>query len=217
LGIAACHACGFVLDLRSRDPVADEALDRLTKAAPAATSVPMPEKFVVDERPGRFEVRWRWFGFSHVFLGFFSLVWNGFMVMWFGTALIEKEPMMALFGSLHALAGLTVGYLALTGFTNSTRVSLENGQLTVKHGPLPWPGGGSWRRDELAQLYGEEDVRRGRNGVSIVYTLAAMLRDGRRVKLVKGLAEKAQVLWLERTFEGRMQIVDVPVTGEVRK
>lgn len=44
-----------------------------------------------------------------------------------------------------------------------------------------------------------------------------MLRDGRRVKLVQGLAEKAHVLWLERSFENRMQIADLPVTGELQK
>jgi hypothetical protein len=44
-----------------------------------------------------------------------------------------------------------------------------------------------------------------------------MLRDGRRVKLVTGLTDKAQVRWLERTFETRMGIVDVPVEGELAR
>jgi hypothetical protein len=79
------------------------------------------------------------------------------------------------------------------------------------------PGSGAWRKEDLAQLYGEEHVSRGKNGASVTYSLNAMLRDGRRVKMLKGLTERAQVLWLERTLEGRMSIVDVPVTGELQK
>jgi len=138
-------------------------------------------------------------------------------VMWFGIAIAGRQPVMALFGTLHAAVGIGVAYSTLCGFLNSTRISLEHGVLTVKHGPLPWTGAGQWRRDDLAQLYAEAVVSSGRNGRSTRYSLNAMLRDGRRVKLLKGLEERAQVIWLERTLENRMQIVDAPVDGEIEK
>lgn len=203
------------MDLRTRATADQARLDALTKPPPAA--LPLPEKFKVTNEPGRLDVRWRWFSPVHLFTAFFALLWNGFMVMWFGIAIFQGEAVMALFGSLHAAVGIGIAYLSLTGFVNSTRVSLEQGVLTIKHGPLPWPGSGSWKKADLAQLYGEERINRGRNGTTVQYSLNAMLRDGRRVQLLKGLTEKAQVLWLERTLENRLDIVDVPVAGELGK
>ncbi len=215
LGIASCHACNVVLDLRTRDAATDARLDVLTRPPPAA--LPLPEKFKVNDASGRLDISWRWFSPAHLFLAFFAVFWNGFMVMWFGIAIAQGEAVMALFGTLHAAVGIGVAYSALCGFINSTRITLEHGALTVKHGPLPWTGSGSWRREDLAQLYGEEVVSNGKNGRYTRYSLNAMLRDGRRVKLLKGLEERAQVIWLERTLESRMQIVDAPVEGELEK
>ncbi|MBL8919602.1 MAG: hypothetical protein JNJ54_12115 [Myxococcaceae bacterium] len=216
LAIASCHACGAVMDLKTRTPADESRLDALTRPAPPP-ALPLPEKFTVAETPGRLEVTWRWFSAVHVFLFFFALFWNGFLVLWFGIALAQGELVMALFGSLHAAVGIGLAYSVLTGFVNRTRIALEHGVLTVKHGPLPWPGSGEWKREDLAQLYGEQHVSRGKNGTTTTWSLNAMLRDGRRVKLLKGLTERAQALWLERTLEGRMSIVDAPVVGEMEK
>lgn len=206
------------MDLRNRTPADEARLDALTRPARPPAALPLPEKFKVEETPGRLHVSWRWFSpVQHLFLAFFALFWNGFMVMWFGIAISQGQLPMALFGTLHAGVGVFLAYSVLTGFLNSTRIGLEQGVLTVKHGPLPWPGSGAWRKEDLAQLYGEEHVSRGKNGTSVTYSLNAMLRDGRRVKVLKGLTERAQVLWLERTLEGRMSIVDVPVAGELQK
>jgi hypothetical protein len=215
LGIASCRACDAVLDLRSRSPADEARLDALTRPAPAA--VPLPQKFQVSEAPGSLDVRWRWFTPAHLFLVVFALFWNGFMATWFTISFTQGAWEMAAFGTLHAGVGVMMGWWALGGLVNSTHVSLGQGTLTVKHGPLPWPGNGTWKREDLAQLYGEENVSRGKNGTTVTWSLCAMLRDGRRVKLLKGLTEKAQVLWLESTLEKRMNIVDAPVTGEMQK
>lgn len=161
---------------------------------------------------------WRWRSVATAFLFVFALFWNGFLVVWFSTAFASGTTEMALFGSIHALVGVGLAYSVLMQLFNSTRVTLEQGVFQVRHGPLPWLGGGSWKREDLAQLYGEQVVRNTKNGGRVFsYDLRAMLRDGRRVKLVTGLTDKAQVRWLERTFETRMGIVDVPVEGELAR
>lgn len=215
LGIATCHACGEVLDLRTRSPADEARLDALTRPAPSG-AVPLPQKFQVTDSGGQLEVRWRWFNAGHVFSLGFAVLWNAFMVAWMGGAILGKAWPMVAFGSLHALVGVGLAYWSLAGLLNSTRVRLSQGELRVTHGPVPWPGG-LWRREDLAQLYGEESASRRNNRTHLTWTLCAMTRDGRRHSLVKGLTEKAQVLWLERTLEARMNIVDQPVHGEMAK
>lgn len=204
------------MDLRTRSGATNELVDALTRPAPPP-ALPLPEQFKVVETPGRLDVRWRWFAPVHLFLLVFALFWNGFMVMWFSIALAQGITAMALFGSFHAIIGIGVGYGALAGLINSTRISLEGGLLSVRHGPLPWVGAGDWKKEDLAQLYGEQRVISGKNGRRTTFSLNAMLRDGRRVTLVKGLTDKTQALWLERALETRLQIVDAPVRGELDK
>jgi hypothetical protein len=218
LGIATCGACGTVMDLRTRAAATDDRLEDLTRPPPPRPAIPLPETFQVNDSGGRFSVSWRWRSLGVAFLAFFAVFWNGFMVLWFSIALASGQWMMAAFGSLHAGVGLFLAYGVLSQLLNTTAITLEQGVLRVKHGPIPAPGGGEWTRADLAQLYGEESVRSTKNGGRVFsYDLCAMLRDGRRVKLVKGLKDKGQVLWLERALETRMDIVDVEVEGELAK
>jgi hypothetical protein len=218
LGIATCGACGAVMDLRTRAAATDEKLEALTRPPPPAPAIPLPEAFEVQDGQGRFSVSWRWRSLGVAFLAVFALFWNGFMLVWFSIAIATSQWAMAAFGTLHALVGLFLAYSVVSQLLNTTRVTLEHGVLRVTHGPIPAPGGGEWKREDLAQLYGEQIERRTKNGGRVFsYDLNAMLRDGRRVKLVKGLTDKAQVLWLERALETRMHIVDVPVAGELAK
>ncbi|MDX2014677.1 MAG: TFIIB-type zinc ribbon-containing protein [Myxococcaceae bacterium] len=218
LGIATCGDCGAVMDLRTRSAATDDRLEALTRPPPPRPAIPLPEPFQVNDSGGRFSVSWRWRSLGVAFLAFFAVFWNGFMVVWFSIALATGEWVMAAFGSLHAGVGLFLAYTVVSQLLNSTHITLEQGVLQVKHGPVPAPGGGQWTRADLAQLYGEEVVRNTKNGGRVFsYDLSAMLRDGRRVKLVKGLKDKGQVLWLERALESRLDIVDVPVAGELPK
>lgn len=218
LGIATCGECGAVMDLRTRTAATDDQLEALTRPPPPPPAIPLPEAFQVQDGQGRFSVSWKWRSLGVAFLAFFALFWNGFMVVWFSIAIASGQWAMAAFGTLHALVGLFLAYSVLSQLLNTTVVTLEQGVLRVKHGPVPALGGGEWKREELAQLYGEEIERRTKSGGRVYsYDLNAMLRDGRRVKLVKGLTQKGQALWLERALETRMNIIDVPVAGELPK
>lgn len=219
LGIATCGACGTVVDLRTRAAATNDRLDALTRPPPPRPAVPLPEAFQVDERDGRFSVTWRWRKLESVVpFAFMAVFWNAIVL----TSLFSWKGKQwsgdATFHLLFAALGVHLVYTAVTRLFNSTTITLEHGVLRVKHGPIPALGGGAWQRDDLAQLYAEEIVQLRRNRAeSHTYDLNAMLRDGRRVKLIKGLKDKGQVRWLERTLETRMDIVDIEVEGELAK
>jgi hypothetical protein len=94
---------------------------------------------------------------------------------------------------------------------NSTRIAVEGGILTVRHGPLPWPGNRSLPVADLQQLFCEEVV--GSKG-SRSYRLNAVLKTGKKLRLVTALKEPDQALYLEQLLETRLGIVDVAVAGE---
>lgn len=215
IAVAKCHACNAVYDLSGRKarglevPASRPKLQRAKAALPA--------RFEVEDDGTTTRISWRWFTLRTLALAAFCVFWDGFLIVWYGAALSSpKTPVMAvLFPLLHVGAGAGLTYTVLTGFINRTRVEVNRALLTIRHGPLPWVGNRVLPGRSLAQLYGEEVTSKSRNGTSVTYSLFALDREGRKVKLLSGLEEKDQVLYLEQTLERRLGIEDVPVDGEV--
>jgi hypothetical protein len=90
---------------------------------------------------------------------------------------------------------------------NRTTIKVDGGMLTVKHGPVPWPGNSNWRTEEILQVYVEVLPRPSLSRVR------AVLKDGRRVSLTWYLAG-AKIIWarnIEREIEKHLRIPDRPI------
>jgi hypothetical protein len=166
-----------------------------------------------------FVITRRWFSAKTVFLLFFCIFWDGFLVMWYSLATRgHGTPIFAfLFPLLHVGAGAYLTWQALCGLINRTRIEVHLRELRIKHGPLPWPGNRRLPVSSLKQLFSEERVSRSgnRNSTTRRYHLNAVLRDGRKVTLLDNLDEADQALYLEQEIERRLGIVDAPVAGEL--
>jgi hypothetical protein len=106
---------------------------------------------------------------------------------------------------------LFLTYATLCHLVNRTRIAVESGVLSVRHGPLPWPGNRTMAVAELSQLFCEEHVtRKGPR----TYSVNALLKAGGKVTLLRGLKQPDQALYIEQLLETRLGIVDVPVPEE---
>jgi hypothetical protein len=115
-------------------------------------------------------------------------------------------------------AGLTLafGYLAFAHLFNRTRVVVNEDEIAVKHGPIPWPGGDEVRVADLEQLFVEREVygttRRSR---TVEFRVRAKTRSGRDVLVVNGPMSPDRARAIEATIEAYLQIADAPVSGEL--
>lgn len=213
--LATAPAIGGVRESSGSAPVA-------VQSGGARASVPMPPRFKL-EHGANLKITWRWFGPQFLFLVFFCIFWDGFLLVWYSVAIGAMlsgagggGAVMVLFPLLHVAVGVALTYYTVCGFVNSTVIEAGSGRLTVKHGPLPWRGNLDIEASTLEQLYGEEIVHRGKNGnVSRTYDVSAVDRDGVARKIVKGLPEAAQALFLEQALESQLSISDRPVGGEL--
>lgn len=218
LSLARCTACRAVFDLAGRSSQIVQALPA-ARPTPMRARVPLPPKFQVDESASGLKVSWRWFGPASVFLAFFCLFWDGFLVVWYSIALFAEETpvVMVLFPLIHVAVGVGLTWYTVATFVNRTELEITRGRLQVRHGPLPWGKPVDVDGRALKQLYGVEKISRGKNGVSVTYTLNAIDRAGVRQTLLKGLEGLDQVLWLEQALERQLAIEDTPVEGEVAR
>jgi hypothetical protein len=144
----------------------------------------------------------------------FAIVWDGFLVFWYVQAARSGNAVGLLFPILHAAAGFYLTYGAIAGLFNRTVIAASKDKLSIRHGPIPWPGNRDIPTADLKQLFCEEVITRGKNGPSATYHLAAMLDDGKKIRLIKSLPEPDQALYLEQALESRLGIVDVEMEGE---
>jgi hypothetical protein len=178
---------------------------------------PLPAGLTVRGDMPPYTIARRWFSFVHVLTFVFSVFWNGFLVFWYAV-LLKDVPfggeagwmalLPVLFPLLHVGAGIGLFYFSMAGFFNSTVIEVSGDALAVRHGPLPWPGNRKIRRTDLKQLYCEEKTTRNRTGVSVTYTLNAVLSNFHKLPLVRSLPEKDQAQYLESFIEEKMGIRD---------
>jgi hypothetical protein len=160
----------------------------------------------------------RWFRPMLLFMAVWCVIWDTGLISFYAAALFGRHahahataPLW--FPLLHVGVGIAVTYTTICGFVNTTRIAIENGALSVRHGPLPWPGNRDVAIASIAQLFCREHV--GSKG-SRRYSVNALLKQGTTTTLLKGLTDAEQALYVEQLVEKRLGIVDAPVAGEYR-
>ncbi|HSU15354.1 hypothetical protein [Longimicrobium sp.] len=210
-GLAKCRTCNNVFRFT------DVAPELAAPAARARIPVEKPRSVVTSEFGGELTLEYRWFSWKYLFLAFFCLFWDGFLVVWYAIAVRSGNPVLMLFPLLHVAVGIGLTYATLAGFVNTTTVRIDAGRIRVRHHPLPWGRTVELGVVEVKQLFCQEKISRGRNGVSYTYDLVALLHDGTRRKVLGGLDYPELPLYLEQNAESWLKIRDEPVVGELAR
>src|SRR4029079_1909834 len=149
------------------------------------------------------------------FLLLFCFVWDGFLVFWYSMVFAmwngNAGPIVLLpllFPILHVTMGIGLTYTVLCTFVNRTTISVSYGELSVRHGPLFWPGTSWHMATDIKQLYCTDTWSRGKYGGSYTYNVMAVKSDDVRVKLISGLEELDDALFIEQEIEQHLKIRD---------
>lgn len=206
--VAKCAACSAVFSFEGQ--LADVPLAR------RQLELPLPKGMAVEHQGYELAITRRWLSAQFYFLVFFCLFWDGFLCVWYSIALSQRAWSMAAFALLHTAVGLGLTYYTLAGFLNSTLIRVSPSQIGVAHRPLPWWGRRQIDSSAIAQIFCKERITRGKT-TTITYEVLAATHAGAQEKLVGGLPNSDQALYLEQEIERFLNIKDVPVVGELRK
>jgi hypothetical protein len=174
-------------------------------------------RFKVEEWGSELAVSYSWFTWGVLFLVFFCVIWDGFLVFWYGIGLSEGAPwIMFVFPLLHVAVGVGLTYFVICCFINSTTIRVAGGEIEVKHGPLPCGKTQRVTTAELEQLFCKEEISRNKNSTSYKYHVMARLTGGADKKLISGFDDATQAVYLERLIEKHLRIEDRALSGEHR-
>ncbi|MCC7014908.1 MAG: hypothetical protein IT454_20265 [Planctomycetes bacterium] len=207
-GVFVCGHCGALATLPGTP----------LQAPRARPKAPMPSSVKLERDERGAQLTWRWFQPLHVLLACFCIAWDGFLVVWysivFGGEVVNW--IMMLFPIGHLAVGVALTYATLAGFVNSTRITLDRRELSVRHGPLPWAGNRTLPAADIAQLYCKSKVRRGKRGsTSTTYELWLATKSNRSFKLVGGAESDEQVIFLEQWLETALGLENREMPGEL--
>lgn len=217
-----CHALVNLRDIVPPENFAENAL-RANRPRPA---VPQPEKLTVEDNGSQLVISWRWFDWSVLWLIFFCIAWDSFLVFWYWMGLAVQDRVWMWFTFVFPIAHVAVGiwltYFTLACLVNRTQISVDHEQLRVRHGPLPWPGNVVLPAPEIVQVYvsaahacepAPDDPGCTVNQSSSC-TLKIILHDGTGRKLLS-LSEPDMAMFIEQAIEKFLGLGDEPVAGEL--
>ena len=182
---------------------------------------PPPKGISVDAKDHYLFIKRRWFRWSFIFLTFFCLFWDGFLVVWYTIALSANTGSIGvafiLFPLIHVAVGLGLTYYTVAGYLNSTYLMINSETLRIQHKPLPWFGQCEVNLADVKQFYCKERVRRTKNGRSYSYELSYIDANKRHHKLLGNLPDASSTQYLEDVLEIYLGIKDRRVHGEYPK
>lgn len=220
-GLAKCRSCNAVF------PFGDQ-VDR--KAKPERPPVPMPRNIVVTKGPHALSIlrKWKWSAIGGFFL-VFALFWNSIVSVFVFLAASGAEfkgddgtpaspTFLWVFLTPFIMVGLGTGYGALGLLLNRTYIHVDKKSLTVRHRPMPWPGRHTLDATRINQLYCSQYVGHQSNGVpQYRMCVMALMADGARIELIKGLEDVGQAFYLEELIERHLQIANRPIQEEYKR
>lgn len=212
--LARCGSCNSVFDFQQQ---VKPALQFPETKPPTL----IPEGLEVLKLSSELDIRLNWRKSTSKggigFLLLFTTIWNAILLPFVGVAVATGEYQILLFTSVHMLIGLGFLYHLASVFMNTTSVNITRRKIEVSSGPLPSP----FRKDreidatELEQLYVSKYTASTTNGnPNYAYALYAILRHGRKIRLIKGMNKETQV-YLEKEIEKFLEIENVVVEGEI--
>jgi hypothetical protein len=199
--VAVCESCGELFDLAPRLEASEQqqALARVAgrfRIRRVAHPVEVareadggsPFRSMTITRPDVLTIDWPWVRRGPMPL---ALV-NAGGWAWLAFA-VSKLDLTALRGVAVALglvaAGLVAGYLSLTAWLASYRLTLDGGELIIHNGPWWWRRHQRLALDDLGEIHVETIERDGEDGVSVRHVVIAHGAGGVEHRLVFGLAE----------------------------
>jgi hypothetical protein len=163
------------------------------------------------------EITRKWFGIQTILLTGFAVVWDLFLVFWYQKALEHDAGLIfVLFPLLHVAVGVGLTYYVVASWVNKTHIYVNNLRFAVRHRPIPWIGNKDIPAGNLAQLYSKEKISRTKNGTRVSYEVRANTKDGHNIKILSGLENQEQALFVEQQVEQYLHIKDASVPGELK-
>lgn len=168
-------------------------------------SVPVapPGSFRCAADGGERRISWRWISLRAVGAFMFFVLWDGILAaVLYGMSFAKDPPMFALAVPLFlAAVGAGITYALAAYLVNRTSIRMDGTRVSVRHGPLPWPGAKDVLRADIDRVFCET-YDRGDDEAGweprMTYNVMLRLKGGAALSLASGLHAPEEALFIEQ-------------------
>ncbi len=176
--------------------------------------IKLPDNIKLFNRGSYIEIVRRWFGFGIIGMTIFAILVNNFLINNFSRLVDTSDPFSIGFVIIIGTIGVYITYHSVAGWFNKTHIFVSHGKMAIRHTPIPWLGNKELVSTNVRRLYVKEKIRRssGGNGPSsttVTYEAHCDTYDGKDTKLLAGLPDRQQALYIEQEIEKYLDIEDM--------
>ena len=134
-------------------------------------------------------------------------LFNGWTFIWFRNWISGTTGAASIWILLPIMAlGLYATYNVLAALLNISVIEVGNGSLTVRHGPIPWPGNRLIEFSRIHHLLFDSKSFYFDTGNLVVYRLYLIVDTDRRLMLVSTGTQKDQALYLFHAMQRHLRL-----------
>ncbi len=199
------------------------------KVDAASVDAAAAEGLVIRVHGSGIEIVRRWFCDRTVGMTVFAIVWLTFVgfLSWKWLTLGRTRPLWPIdtgfdllplvINTVFLAVGILYAYRAATEWLNRTHITVNREMLSVRHGPLPWPGNKVVAVAEIRQLHATRSrwVSGSSRNRTYKFDLLAETQDGRRIKLTGGFESEGQAASVKHGIEKYLSLMSVQPTPPV--
>jgi len=174
-----------------------------------------PQRFCIDEKPGDWSVKFRWFTSDANLLA--ALCFSvGAVSLVLTSALISERPLWIYWvvPIFFDVITVIVAYILLALALNTTTIRVTRSGVEVRSGPVPFTSprkafapAGRVKRFAALPYGGRRDSSPRRD----LWALSATLNDGLTITFLKGFRRASELFYLQRELEARLQVPPMPL------
>ena len=123
----------------------------------------LPEKLEVFRHGSHVEIVRTWFGWQIVVMTGFAILWDAFLINLYTHVTRRGDP-MAMYLPRARRRGNRHHVLCRGGVVQPNLLFVGNGNVSVRHRPIPWFGNTKFDASNLSELYAKERVIQSRRG-----------------------------------------------------
>lgn len=174
----------------------------------------LPKQISIDYYDDYMHICRKWFGFPIMLMSGFMVFWIG--IQFFTYFLITGEfgdatVIIYSFGAIFLLIDVFLFYLLAAGWMNKTDIFVNKQLMEIKHSPVPWMGNKKLDATTLTQFYVHKSVATNDGRTTVTYEVHYLQKGQQSAKLIAGLAEREQAVFIEQKIENYLGIIDVPI------
>lgn len=205
--VAKCGQCHTVFSF-------EEKIQAVTRRRPEVLLPPGIEAYSLSSE---IDMLLSWRRSSNSFLLFFTIMWNAILSIFVVVAIASGSLSILLFISLHLAIGIGLLYYTIATLFNTTHINVDHYNLLVEHRPIrvPFFPDHDIPVTEVDQIFIDKYVSGKTNGQPVyAFGVNLITKDGKTIKLVRGLKDSQHALYIEQEVEKFLSIPDRPVDEE---